>query len=181
LKDSDKDYLLDKKEIFVHNTDPNNFDSDGDGVSDGDEVNKYKTNPLDPESLPTIEEPPIPPVQEESEFIILKGIVFETDKADITPESEQILGGVLNTLNSNPELKIDILGYTDNIGDFNYNLKLSQKRADAVRLWLVRKGIDALRINSKGFGELNPIADNKTEEGKILNRRIEIVEIRPKK
>ena len=75
-----------------------------------------------------------------------------------------------------PNMVIEIRGHTDSLnstGDPNYNLKLSQRRADAVKQALVRKGISADRIQTIGYGEKQPIADNKNEEGRALNRRTE--------
>ncbi len=177
MKDSDKDRLNDKDEIFKYKTDPNNSDTDGDGVNDGDEVLRIKTNPLVADAKPIKSENITDKIVENAKSSVLKGIIFESDKADITEESEKVLLGILKKLESNPKLTIEVRGYTDNTGSSAYNKQLSQKRADSIRLWLVMKGIDAMRIKAVGFGESNPIADNKTEEGKNLNRRIEIIEI----
>ncbi len=84
---------------------------------------------------------------------------------------------VFNKLNENPSIKVELRGYSDNTGRASANLDLSQRRADAVKNWLVNKGIAPSRIKSIGFGEANPIADNRTEQGKRLNRRIEFVQI----
>ena len=75
-------------------------------------------------------------------------------------------------------MKIEIHGYTDNIGDSEYNLKLSEQRAESVKNWFSKKGINSERIFIKGFGEVNPIGDNETEEGQIKNRRIEIIKLK---
>ena len=176
MKDSDKDRLIDKDEIFTYKTDPNNADSDGDGLSDGEEILLTKTNPLVADAKQST--PQIIPdkIEEIGKPSVMEGIIFDSDKAEIKAESEKILLGTLNKLKNFPNLKIVVRGYTDNTGSTNYNKELSQKRADAVRLWLVKKGIDAMRIEAVGFGELNPIADNNSEEGKKINRRIEIIE-----
>ena len=105
---------------------------------------------------------------------VLLGVTFDSGKAVIKKESEQILNYTFQELKDNPNMKIEIRGYTDNVGNAYSNKKLSQERADAVRLWLVKKGIDALRITAIGFGIENPIADNSTEEGRKKNRRIEL-------
>ena len=73
-----------------------------------------------------------------------------------------------------PEVKVEIQGHTDNVGNNTTNLKLSQARADAVRLYLIQKGIDSSRLRSVGYGEEFPIADNHTGAGREKNRRVEI-------
>jgi len=83
-----------------------------------------------------------------------------------------------NTLKDNPELAVEIRGYTDNVGKAAANKKLSLRRAEAVRSWLVMQGIDSMRISAKGYGPENPIADNATLEGRQKNRRIEFFRTR---
>ena len=84
---------------------------------------------------------------------------------------------VFTKLNDNSNIKVELRGYTDNTGSASANLELSQRRADAVKNWLANKGIAPSRIKAIGFGEANPIADNRTEQGRRLNRRIEFVQI----
>jgi len=103
---------------------------------------------------------------------------FDFNKADIKkiyyPEIEKIAKAMKN----NPKLKIEIDGYTDNIGDEEYNLKLSLKRAQAVKDILVNKyGINPKRIFVKGFGEKYPLLPNTTPTNRALNRRVEIIDI----
>jgi outer membrane protein OmpA-like peptidoglycan-associated protein len=76
-------------------------------------------------------------------------------------------------MNDNPSYLLGIEGHTDNTGDKTKNLTLSQKRADAVKNYLVKKGIDASRLTAKGFGDTVPVADNKTADGRAKNRRVE--------
>ncbi len=150
-----------------YRTDHKNPDTDGGTVNDFAEI-KMGTNPLDPDDdLPKVGVP-----------IILDGITFETGRADITPESEKILSDAFTTLNSYPELVVEIHGYTDNVGSNNSNIKLSQKRADAIKTWLVNKGIKAESITAKGFGPANPVAPNDTPEEKRQNRRIEFLRVK---
>ena len=85
------------------------------------------------------------------------------------------LNKLIQLMNDNPSVKIQINGYTDNVGNAADNLKLSENRSKAVVDFLISKGIDAKRMTWKGFGETQPIADNSTEEGRALNRRTEFV------
>ncbi|HSD63290.1 MAG TPA: OmpA family protein, partial [Ignavibacteriaceae bacterium] len=105
--------------------------------------------------------------------IILEVITFATGKADIKPESENTLRKALKTLETYPDISVEISGYTDNVGSESSNQKLSERRANAVRDWLIRQGINPSRITAVGYGESNPIAPNDTPEGKQKNRRIE--------
>jgi len=75
-------------------------------------------------------------------------------------------------------VEVEIRGYTDNIGSWKYNLRLSQKRAEAVRQYLINRGIDPKRLRAVGYGEANPIATNATAKGRAENRRIEFVRIK---
>ncbi len=109
------------------------------------------------------------------EIIRLNNIFFDFDKAILRPESFPELEKVLKLLNSYPKMIIELNGHTDSYGDDDYNINLSQNRADAVKNYLVSKGISLERIKTIGFGESKPIATNETEEGRQLNRRIEFV------
>lgn len=105
------------------------------------------------------------------------GIHFDTDKAEIKPESEQTLIEIAKLLSENPELKVYIVGHTDSTGTFEHNMKLSQARAEAtVNVLTSKYGVAADRVTPYSIGPLAPIASNKTEEGRALNRRAEIVE-----
>ncbi|MEO9022516.1 MAG: OmpA family protein [Ginsengibacter sp.] len=107
--------------------------------------------------------------------IITHGITFDIDKSDIKPESMGTLNMIVGVLKSNPDLKFEIDGHTDNTGDAAHNLTLSHQRADAVKVQLVSMGIEASRLSTKGFGDTKPISDNSTPEGKANNRRVEFV------
>jgi len=169
--DTDDDGLKDGEEVNVYNTDPNKADSDGGTVNDGTEITN-KTNPLDPnDDIPKKEVLKV----EVGKAIVLEGIVFKTGSAEISPESEEILTKAFNTLKENPEIEVEIQGHTDNVGKRSMNMKLSLKRAEAVKDYLVNKGISASRITTKGFGPDQPIAPNTTDEGRQKNRRIEFL------
>ncbi|MEW6196117.1 MAG: OmpA family protein [Bacteroidota bacterium] len=113
------------------------------------------------------------PVTSESEKWVLVGVNFDFNSAKITPESYPILYDAAKTLLKYPDMKVEIQGYTDNIGSEQYNKTLSQRRADTVKKYLLSKGVSQDRLTSVGYGESNPIADNKTADGRAMNRRIE--------
>jgi outer membrane protein OmpA-like peptidoglycan-associated protein len=102
------------------------------------------------------------------------GISFAIGRTDIPNSSQVYLSAILKKLKKNPLSKIRICGYTDNIGEYEDNIKISQRRADAVKNYLISNGISKDRITAIGFGSNNPIADNRTEVGRKTNRRIEI-------
>jgi OOP family OmpA-OmpF porin len=108
--------------------------------------------------------------------IAVHNILFDTGKATIKPESAGALGIIAEVLKGDPALKIEIQGHTDNVGAAAANLKLSQDRAAAVKAYLVQTGgIAATRLSTAGLGDTKPVADNKTEEGRAQNRRVELV------
>lgn len=107
--------------------------------------------------------------------IVTHGITFDIDQSTIKPESMGTLNMIAGVLKSNPDIKFEIDGHTDNTGDAAHNLTLSQQRADAVKTQLVSMGIDASRLTTKGFGDTKPIADNGSPEGRANNRRVEFI------
>jgi outer membrane protein OmpA-like peptidoglycan-associated protein/Tol biopolymer transport system component len=116
---------------------------------------------------------PLQPIEAGAE-IILKNIFFDTKQFELKPGSVAELNKVVALLNDNPNLKIEIGGYTDNVGQPKDNLLLSDNRAKAVVNYLLQKGIKTPRLTAKGFGATKPIADNVTENGRALNRRTEL-------
>jgi OOP family OmpA-OmpF porin len=112
-------------------------------------------------------------VLEKGKSIVLSGVNFETGSAVLTPGSDAVLERAFFALTSNPQIRIEIAGYTDNVGDQRSNQRLSLRRADAVSTWLARKGIAATRILTVGMGVRDPVAPNTTAEGRARNRRIE--------
>ena len=101
--------------------------------------------------------------------------LFETASSKVSSESMKTLDAYAEFLESHPDLKIQIEGHTDNVGKDSFNLWLSRKRAEAVKAYLVSKGIDAQRISAKGYGSSRPVAPNDSEESRSLNRRTEIL------
>ena len=116
---------------------------------------------------------PLQPI-EKGATIVLKNIFFETGKFDLKPESIMELNKLVMLLTDNPNLKIQIDGHTDNVGQANDNLLLSNNRAKAVVGYLLSKAINPQRLSYKGFGAARPVADNATEQGKAMNRRTEL-------
>jgi len=110
---------------------------------------------------------------EVGQTIRLNNIFFDFGKSTLRQESNEELNNVVNLLNNNPKMEIEIAGHTDNIGSDAANMKLSDDRANAVRNYLISKGISASRITAKGYGETKPIATNDTDEGRQINRRVE--------
>ena len=107
------------------------------------------------------------------ESLILRGVVFNNDSSKLTAPSELILDSVADILSKRTQFKnIEIRGHTDSVGADKYNMALSQRRADAVKAYLVSKGLSADLFTTKGFGESEPIAPNDTAEGRAQNRRV---------
>lgn len=107
------------------------------------------------------------------ERVVLNNIFFEVDKYDLKEESKVELGKLITFLKDNPTLSIELGGHTDNTGNKQNNLVLSTNRARSVYQYLVANGISASRLSYKGYGDSQPVADNKTEEGRRQNRRTE--------
>ncbi len=104
---------------------------------------------------------------------VLEGVVFEFDSDKLTDSAKVVLDDVSDVLKKHSDIKVEVLGFTDSIGNDEYNLNLSERRVNSVIEYLVSKGIEKSRLMGKGMGESNPIGDNRTKEGRALNRRIE--------
>ena len=164
--DSDRDGVIDSKDKCPGtpagrkvNAEGCELDSDGDGIVDGSD------------KCPTVfakTADGCPPP------LVLEGVQFDNDKATLRPEAFAILDKTAASLKDWGDVNIEVGGHTDSRADDDYNLKLSQRRAETVRDYLISKGIAADRLTAKGYGETKPIADNETEEGRFKNRRVEL-------
>ncbi len=99
---------------------------------------------------------------------------FDTNKSEIKPESEPVVAQIVELLKAKPDLKVSIDGHTDNVGSPAANKTLSLERAKAVMQAVVKQGINPSRLAARGFGQEVPIADNRNEEGRARNRRVEL-------
>ena len=107
--------------------------------------------------------------------LVLKNVLFETGAAVLLPASFPELDATADYLLRTPGIKLEVSGHTDNVGNAEQNVMLSEKRAKAVMDYLVSKSVDPGRISNKGYGSQKPIADNTTDEGRKQNRRVELV------
>lgn len=114
----------------------------------------------------------------EGQLITLKNIFFDHDKVELLPRSFTELNKLVQLLRQHPAMIIEIIGHTDSIGDFDYNLELSERRAKAVIDYLRKKGIPDYQALYKGFGSSQPIASNDEPSGRQLNRRVELLIIK---
>ncbi|MHB1401787.1 MAG: OmpA family protein [Thiobacillus sp.] len=107
--------------------------------------------------------------------LVLEGVNFDFDKAVIRPQDYTILDQNIVALKEWGDVDVEVAGHTCSIGTEEYNLGLSQRRAEAVRNYLVSKGVSADRLTARGYGESRPVASNATREGRAQNRRVELV------
>jgi outer membrane protein OmpA-like peptidoglycan-associated protein len=120
----------------------------------------------------------VAPVPMPPQKLVLEGVNFDFDKATLRQEDIAIIDKDVTGLDKWGNVNIEVAGHTDSRGSDKYNMKLSQRRAEAVRNYLISKGIAADRLTAKGYGESQPIADNATDEGRFKNRRVELIEQR---
>ena len=110
--------------------------------------------------------------------LTLEGVNFDFDKSLIRPEDVARLDQDAATLKEWGDVKVEVAGHTDSIGTDDYNMGLSLRRANAVRDYLIGKGIAADNLTAKGYGESQPVADNRTAAGRFKNRRVELVPLK---
>jgi len=183
LSDTDGDTISDADEIN-NGTNPLSIDSDSDTLADN--LDKcpvtfgFRENdgcPIPPLALivhdTIIQTKEVIRVVEKGQSYTPYGINFKRGKSEIEIESEPILDLVVKWLQDNPTIIVEVRGHTDSEGAADLNLMLSQNRAESVRNYLVKEGIDPTRLTAKGFGKNLPVADNNTLKGKAQNRRIE--------
>ena len=108
-------------------------------------------------------------------IVNMSDVLFDTAKYTLKPDAKEKLARVSGILLAYPDLKLQVEGYTDNVGGEEYNMKLSQQRADAVRDYLVTNGVQAPNVSSIGYGLTKPVADNSTASGRAQNRRVQLV------
>jgi len=125
------------------------------------------------EPVPEPAAQPAPEPKPAPEKIVLNGILFDFDKSMIRPEYYPVLDEAASILQKHPDRQVVIEGYTCSIGTESYNLKLSERRASSVKKYLSARGINVGVMSIQGFGEANPVADNKTKQGRKMNRRVE--------
>ncbi|MDZ4757794.1 MAG: OmpA family protein [Bacteroidota bacterium] len=145
------------------------LDTDGDGIIDTDDKCPTTKGEGTANGCPVIKAE----VKKRLQFAA-RGINFETGKSIIVPASYAMLNEIVSILKEYPDYNLKMGGHTDNVGDDNANYSLSQARVDAVKTYLVSKGVDISRIDATGFGETKPIATNATAVGKMQNRRVEL-------
>lgn len=131
-----------------------------------------------PPSAPAAAPPPPAlapaPAPAPQKIISLPGVEFALNSAQLLPVSQTTLNAAVQTLKDNPGIDAEVAGYTDSTGKAAYNVTLSQRRAEAVRKYLIDHGIDASRLTAKGYGQADPIASNQTAAGRAQNRRVEL-------
>ena len=107
-------------------------------------------------------------------LIMPNNITFGTDRFDLKPSFQEVLDSVVLVLNKYPDTNLAVIGHTDSTGAASYNMDLSQKRANSVASYLISQQVDSARLSSNGAGETQPVASNDTNEGRALNRRVEL-------
>ena len=142
-------------------------DTDGDGIDDAQDECPGTLEGLKVEASGCV-------AAESAQKVVLKGVTFLPNSAELTPEAKTVLDEAYDALAGQANLNVELGGHTDSMGDEKFNESLSQRRAESVRKYLSGKGIDAGRLTARGYGESQPVADNKTKAGRQQNRRVEL-------
>ena len=179
--DNDKDGIADKIDACPSEPEDKDGFEDDDGCPDPDN---------DKDGIPDVSdkcpnEPGAPPdgcpkkynlvVVTDKKIEIKQTVYFDTNKATIKKVSFALLNEVAQALKDNPKIEVEVQGHTDSQGNDNFNMKLSQNRANSVRAYLMKQGVEANRMTAMGYGENVMIADNRTAEGRAQNRRVEFI------
>ncbi len=158
------------------------LDTDGDGVPNGRDrcLDTPKGTPVDEIGCPAAA--PRKPKSEalfsdSKNTLILEGVSFRLNRAELTPESLVVLDRIAASLADWPEVRVEVGGHTDSSGSDALNQRLSEARAEAVRAYLLRAGVAASRLEARGYGETRPIDDNGTADGRARNRRVEFTKV----
>jgi OmpA-OmpF porin, OOP family len=179
LHDKDGDGISDEKDLCPDvpqgaKPDPNKLgcplDTDGDGIPD--ETDACPT-------LPGVADPDPKkngcPALKAGEHLVLRAVHFETNKATLVGDSTAVLDEIATGIKAHPEVKLLIVeGHTDDVGKAAHNLKLSRDRAKTVREYLIKQGIEATRLQAKGYGSTKPVMEGKSDEARAANRRVEL-------
>ena len=153
------------------------YDNDGDSIPDTVDKCPDKREIMngfeDEDGCP--DERPSEILVSKGSSLLLSGVNFNSGSANLSRESFNELNVIIDILKKQPDIVIEIRGYTDSIGKASTNQRLSENRAEAVRQYFVRSGIESMRLRVVGYGEKDPVASNKTSEGRAKNRRIEMI------
>ncbi|SFM38306.1 OmpA family protein [Marinobacter zhejiangensis] len=141
-------------------------DSDNDGVVDGVDQCPNTLEGLEVDAVGCVK-------TDQEQSVVLRGVTFEFNSNRLTANARDILNRAADALKGQDDLNVELAGHTDNVGAEAYNQQLSQKRADAVREYLLEMGVNASQMTAVGYGESQPIRSNDTEEGRERNRRVE--------
>lgn len=180
--DNDKDGIKDKKDRCPDNPEDKDGWMDDDGCPERDNdsdglPDKRDDCPDEPENFNQFEDkdgcPDEIPVVVKEFTGVIRGITFETNKAVIRPSSQSTLLDALDVLEEYEDIRLEVQGHTDDVGNDQFNLELSQARSEAVVTWFVDHGIERWRFRAVGYGETVPMADNATDAGRAENRRVE--------
>jgi len=185
--DSDADLLSDGEEVKTYRTNPLDRDTDKGTVDDGTEVLTQKTNPLDPsDDVPKPQEEKKAPQEEMKPALdvgkkmVLRGITFKKNSVEILPRSFSALEEVLKTLQDYPEMEIEIQGHASKSRNKrrkeSQEVRLSQQRAESVRMWLINRGIAPTRLIARGYGT-SELIDRRRPYSSV-NQRIEFLRLK---
>lgn len=174
-QDNDADQIFDRIDKCPNLPEDNDGFEDSDGCPelDNDQDGSVDTDDDCPNSkgLPSNKGCPLSEIKGQ---LILIGVNFKTGSSELTPSSFNVLDHVILSILENPAVSVEIQGHTDNQGSDKKNQEISQKRAETVRAYMISKGVEAKRLEAKGYGASQPIADNTTEQGREKNRRVEL-------